>query len=57
MFLLEMEESRTELAALEEKLAISERDLKENSQKYESIRIEYDRLEEKIWRSRRPDRQ
>ena len=36
MFLLEMEESRTELAALEEKLAISERDLKENSQKYES---------------------
>ena len=48
MFLLEMEESRTELAALEEKLAISERDLKENSQKYESIRIEYDRLEEKI---------
>ena len=31
MFLLEMEESRTELAALEEKLAISERDLKENS--------------------------
>ena len=48
MFLLEMEESRTELAALEEKLAISERDLKENSQKYESIRVEYDRLEEKI---------
>ena len=48
MFLLEMEESRTELVALEEKLAISERDLKENSQKYESIRIEYDRLEEKI---------
>ena len=48
MFLLEMEESRTELAALEEKLAISDRDLKENSQKYESIRIEYDRLEEKI---------
>ena len=48
MFLLEMEESRTELAALEEKLAISERDLKENSQKYESIRIEYGRLEEKI---------
>lgn len=57
MFLLEMEESRTELAALEEKLAISERDLKENSQKYESIRVEYDRLEEKIGRSRRPDRQ
>ena len=48
MFLLEMEESRTELAALEEKLVISERDLKENSQKYESIRVEYDRLEEKI---------
>lgn len=48
MFLLEMEESRTELAALEEKLAISERDLKENSQKYESIRVEYDRLEGKI---------
>ena len=48
MFLLEMEESRTELAALEEKLAISERDLKENSQKYETIRLEYDRLEEKI---------
>ena len=48
MFLLEMEESRTELAALEEKLAISERDLKENNQKYEKIRTEYDRLEEKI---------
>ena len=48
MFLLEMEESRTELEALEEKLAISERDLKENNQKYEKIRTEYDRLEEKI---------
>ena len=48
MFLLEMEESRAELAALEEKLAISERDLKENNQKYEKIRTEYDRLEEKI---------
>ena len=48
MFLLEMEESRTELAALEEKLATSERDLKENGRKYESIRVEYDRLEEKI---------
>ena len=48
MFLLEMEESRTELAVLEEKLAISERDLKENNQKYEKIRTEYDRLEEKI---------
>ena len=48
MFLLEMEESRTELEALEEKLAISERDLKENNQKYEKIRTEYDRLEKKI---------
>ena len=48
MFLLEMEESRTELEVLEEKLAISERDLKENNQKYEKIRTEYDRLEEKI---------
>ena len=56
MFLLEMEESRTELEALEEKLAISERDLKENNQKYEKIRTEYDRLEKKNHPSGRPDR-
>ena len=40
MFLLELEESRTDSWQLwKKKLAISERDLKENSQKYESIRI------------------
>lgn len=48
MFLLEMEEGRAELKALEENLAVSEQDLHENSRKYEAIRLEYDKLEKKI---------
>ena len=48
MFLMELENSHRELEVLEEKLYISESDIKENTEKYEKIRVKYDALESEI---------